>query len=182
MNTPQINTVLATLEGLVLDLRRRTEEAEARAAAAEERVALERQAREAELSARREAEARAVRAERGAEDALRRAEAAEGAARARSDELHRDLLAATRRVLDAGAELRSAAADVARDRGRAQDHDQPGRTPPEPDGPRMSPPSVPRSLPLPPAEYERGRGDAYAWLEDEPPSPWWSRVFRRRRY
>jgi hypothetical protein len=182
MSTPPINTILATLEGLVLELRRRTEAAEARAAAAEQRAALEREAREAEQAGRQAAETRAILAERHAEEALRRAEAAEAASRGPGAELHRELLAATRRVLDAGEELRSAAAEVTRGHPRPREEDVPGRRLQDADGPRLSPAPVPRALPLPPAGYERGRGDAYAWLEDEPAPSWWSRVFRRRRY
>jgi hypothetical protein len=181
MSTPQIQTLLASLEGLALDLRRRTEEAEARAAAAEDRAMAERQAREAEAAARRDAETRAMLAERSAKEALRRAEAVEGQARRRNEELHRELLAATRQVLDAGAELRSAAGGQ-RQRQRHEEQDDPGPAAAEMERPRMAPPPLPRSRPLQPAGYERGRGDAYAWVEDEPAPSWWSRVFRRRRY
>jgi dTMP kinase len=180
MSTPPIHTLLASLEGLVVDLRRRTEQAEARAAAAEEQAVLERQAREAEAAARHEAETRAVLAERSAEEARRRAEALEGAARRRGEELHRDLLAATRQVLDAGAQLRSAAADAGRDRQRDRERDEYDLR--DAEAPRMPAPALARPHRVQSAGYERGQGDAYAWLEDEPAPSWWSRVFRRRRH
>ncbi len=81
-----IDAVLAALDRLAGDLRRRSEEAESRAAASDERAALERQAR---------------------------AEAAETAARENAERLRRDLLDAIQKAVTAARAAEASAAQAA---------------------------------------------------------------------
>jgi hypothetical protein len=158
--TPVIEAVLAALDRLAGDLRRRAEEAESRAAASDERAALERKAREAEAEARHGAEARAVAAERSAREASRRAEAAEATAREGVERLRRDLLAAIGEAV-AAAKAAATAADHAAAQGARPDRH-----------------SAEQPVDARPLQEDQG---GYAWSDDDPRPPWWRRMFSWRR-
>jgi hypothetical protein len=116
VNAPAIGAVLGVLDRLATDLRRCAEEAESRAAAADERAVMERHAREAEAEARREAETRVAIAEQSARDAIRRAEAAETATRESVEQLRRELLAAIQESVAVMQTANAARATVGQDR------------------------------------------------------------------
>lgn len=180
-----IEAVLAALERLAGDLRRRAEEAESRAAAFDERAAQERQAREAEAEARRGAEARAAVAEQSARDALRRAEAAETAARESVERLRRDLLAAIQEAVaavQAAAEAQAAAR--LEQRRSTEPPDDPYHSALDPELLHIPQPMAGQtSSSSQPAPRRWKKGSGYAWIEDDPGPPWWRRMFsRRRRY
>ena len=181
---PAIEAVLAALDRLAGDLRRRAEEAEGRAAASEARAARERQAREAEAKARHAAEARAAVAEQKARDALLRSEAAEAAARETAERLRRDLLDAVQNAVAAvrAAQVDAAAARTAAgsDRRHAERWEDPSQSERE-QGLSHIPQPIAGSSRTAPRRW--GQGSGYAWIEDDPGPPWWRRMLgRRRRY
>ena len=172
-SAPPIDAVVAALDRLAGDLRRRTEEAESRAEAAERQVELEREARHS-------AEARAAMSEQGARDALQRAQAIERAMRESVEQLRRDLLAAIHQAVDA-TQATTAAVQAAPgpDRSyaerpmRASVRDDPELAYiPEPEAGRLSESSQP-------APRRWGKEREYAWIEDEPGPSWWRRLFGR---
>ena len=183
-SAPAIDAVLAALDRLAGDLRRRTEEAESRAAASDQRATLERQAREAEAKARRSAEARAELAEQGARDAIHRAEAAETAAREGVERLRRDLLDAIREGVAASQAAAAVATQAAArpDRRSAERPGEPYHSVQDREPPRFAQPMA-AGMPGPPQPAPRGweKGAGYDWIEDDPEPPWWRRVFGRGR-
>jgi len=181
---PAINAVLAALDRLADDLRRRAKEAESRAAAAEERAALEGQAREAEAEARHGAEARAAVAEQGARDAIRRAEAADTAAREGIERLRRDLLDAIQEAVAATAAAQTAVAQTGArpDRRSAERLEDPYHSARDREPPRIAQPVAGgMSGPSQPAPRVWETGGGYEWTEDDPDPPWWRRMFGRGR-
>jgi hypothetical protein len=182
LSAPAIDALLATLERLVTDLRRRTEDAERRAAASEERAALERQAREGESAARHDAELRAAIAEQSANDAMRRVTAAEAAADRRTEELHRELLAATQKALEAAQDAAAAIQTAKLNRQHFAGSEYPHLSTAEQEPSRIPQPAAVSTHSRRPAPHGRGNEEGYAWMEDEPGPPWWRRLFGRRRY
>ena len=174
--------MLAALDRLAGDLRRRAEEAEGRAAAAEARAALERRAREAEAEARHAAEARAAAAEQKARDAILRSKAVEAAARESVERLRRDLLDAIQEaVAAAAAQAAQVDTTAARfDRRHAERSEDPHRLEQDQGLSHIPHPVAGSSQPAP---RRWGKGSGYAWIEDDPGPPWWRRMLNwRRRY
>ncbi len=176
--------MLAALDRLAGDLRRRAEEAESRAAASEAHAALERRAREAEAEARHAAEARAAAAEQKARDAILRSKAVEAAARESVERLRRDLLDAIQEavaVAVAAAQAAQVDTTAARfDRRHAERSEDPHRLEQDQGLSHIPHPVAGSSQPAP---RRWGKGSGYAWIEDDPGPPWWRRMLsQRRRY
>ncbi len=143
-----------------------SEEAESRAAAAEQRVVIERQAKEAEAEARWHAEARALVAEQSAQDAIQRAEASEAAAGDRIEQLREELLAAIHGIVSISDEAVAP---------RKPPYDLLYRETPE----RLAPHPEPMMTSTPEPRW-RNKGAGYTWMEDEPGPSWWRRLFGQR--
>jgi hypothetical protein len=183
MGPPAIDAVLAALERLVTDLRRRTENAERRAAEADERATRECQARQAETAARHEAEIRAAVAEQSATDAAQRAEAAEAAAGERAEQMHRELLTAAWKAVEAAQDAAAGLQATRLDRHHVAETEtsdpRPGHEPTRATRPTSSGTHGPSRSPLP---HRRDEDAGYAWTEDDPGPSWWHRILGRRRY